>query len=81
MAFYSREHYRRVSPPADSDWEIRLRAIDAECRAKAESDANERFGRVVPSDASTLLARHNFWEQRVAYWRDALGAWPSAVRS
>lgn len=75
MSFYSREHYRRVSPPRDSARDIRLREIDTECRAKATSDAEERFGRVPPLDADAVIAKYRYWEERVAFWRDALGAW------
>lgn len=75
MGFYSREHYRRVSPPRDTEREVRLRLIDQECAAKAHSDADERFGRIPPSDADQIIEKHKYWLKRLAFWRDALGAW------
>lgn len=70
---YSAEHYRRVSPPPESERDRRLRLADAEAREKASADADELFGRVSNSDEAR--ARHDYWSERLRYWRDVLGCW------
>lgn len=71
MAFYSRAHYRRVSPRADTPAEIAARRLEREACTLGVSDRAARYPTLTADNAEAAL---EYQEARIAYHRARLAA-------
>jgi hypothetical protein len=64
MAYYSRAHYRRVSPPADTPAEIADRAIRVRAGQLGVQDRQQRYPVLTAENADEAMA---YQEARIAF--------------
>lgn len=64
MAFYSRAHYRRVSPPSDTAAEIAARKVRHAALELGRADRLARFPTITADNVDAQLA---FQEERYAF--------------
>lgn len=68
MAFYSRAHYRRVSPPRDTPAEIAARLLDNRIREQARQEREARYPVITIENFDEACA---WFESRVEELRKA----------
>lgn len=64
MAFYSARHYRAVSPPTDTDEQIRERRIYQMASERGMADRREKFPKITGENFAAVCA---YQEQRIAF--------------
>lgn len=69
MASYSRAHYRRVSPPADTLDQVVARLLDTQARDAARADRDAAYPTVT---IETFDAACDYSEERVRFHRARL---------
>lgn len=70
MTFYSRAHYKRVSPRSDTPRDIRLRLLNKQAMAAAEADTDARYPTLTVENAAELL---RYREDRFKFYQRQLG--------
>lgn len=68
---YSRAHYQRVSPPADTQAEIQARLIDNRARELGLADRRTRFPELAAENAQAAI---DYQEERIAFHRSKLSS-------